>query len=569
MSKRIIFGSARSEVIFTDIEELRLKRDVDGMIERALRPDSNVMILNEVLTCVREGPVAPVRFKGLLDAMSPSLDRKAMIPTTLKRQPQNPSVKKHPADAFRPEEQSEEVPQSSESAEEQEDNLALEASRDLNSFVFVKDVLPGSCMAESACSSPDGSSFAYITVAAVALQEDRSNRVSRQISSTRIRTDELRKLPPMPRLINIVNFDPYSTWSIKLDSVVPSGTAGSIMLKGIDRERLYLLHEIGVKKRLMELDVVTGLLLASHEVDDRCGAMELDVNARCLSWIEIESNKLCVTELDNQTRHDFPLELPQGLNSTDLHRLVSSQDRCFCLILVAPRAEISGIAFGTIRLHQNSASSPADSDIRWWRRRELLLGEGFEDAIAVPQVTSRTDCHIDGAFYLYGASSSIRKLPLSILRDRPLNDINPLELLDKVVPAGAGKRALLPRLAVGVERPIMAEYDQATGAIQLWETITDSLLMTIPCATHLESIHFIAHDSLLITRYHAMGRTWDPVTITFIDFLLLAGQSPSALTEALLPLIEPLRAWAPRNGFIAFMKLLCGYNSSVRKEVAA
>lgn len=115
----------------------------------------------------------------------------------------------------------------------------------------------------------------------------------------------------------------------------------------------------------------------------------------------------------------------------------------------------------------------------------------------------------------------------------------------------------------------MAEYDQATGAIQLWETITDSLLMTIPCATHLESIHFIAHDSLLITRYHAMGRTWDPVTITFIDFLLLAGQSPSSLTEALLPLIEPLRAWAPRNGFIAFMKLLCGYNSSVRKEVAA
>ncbi len=59
MAERLRYGSAPESDILAELEDLREKRDVDGMITRALAADSNILILNEVLTSIHEG-----RFPG-------------------------------------------------------------------------------------------------------------------------------------------------------------------------------------------------------------------------------------------------------------------------------------------------------------------------------------------------------------------------------------------------------------------------------------------------------------------------------------------------------------------------
>ncbi len=79
MAERLRYGSAPESGILAELEDLREKRDADGMITRALAPDSNIFILNEVLTSVKEGPISPVLHKDLLQAVAPSLDRKTVL----------------------------------------------------------------------------------------------------------------------------------------------------------------------------------------------------------------------------------------------------------------------------------------------------------------------------------------------------------------------------------------------------------------------------------------------------------------------------------------------------------
>lgn len=565
MRRPIEFGPTPSPGILAELEARHEKRDAEGMISRALAADSNILLLNEVLTCVKEGPVAPGRHQSLLDAVGPSLNRKAIIPATARKMTPNPSGTGHPAEAFLPEGEGEPAPKP-EGEDDRTSGLVLEASRELRSFTFVREALPGSCLVDSDCASPDGSLYAYLTASAVSLQEDRTVRGEVEVSIPQRGVGELRKSPPLPRLVNIVSFDPYEAWSLKIEHIIPNDTVGSIVLIGMDARRLYLVLERGATKRFYEIGLRDGLVQATHDLGAASGAVELQVTARRLCWIDLADNTLVSLDLESSARQSLPLELPPLLSSEDLHKIVGSRDEALWLILVAPRAEISGIAFGTMRIG-GEASTAAASSIRWWSRRELLLARGFEAATATGREAPSGDRADEQAFYLFDSSCSIRKLTLNT--ETPFRDLNPLRLLTRIDNPGAGKRSLFPRVAVATERPLVAAYDQAIDALQLWDTTSGSLLISLPCPAHLESIHFAAHDSLLITSFRSMRGTWAPLAITFVDFLLLAGQAPRALTEDLVPLLEPLLAWSPESRLPLFMQLLAKFNSLARSEEAA
>jgi|GEM_PF-5625247 len=563
MSKRIIYGTSESEALFDELEELRIKRDVDGMIERALRPDSNVMILNEVMTSVSEGPITPVLHRDLLQAVAPALNRKAVISAKDRIASQASALTAVFASTV-----GEVNPEHKDLDEDVGTDPILDASRELKRFLFVQNALPGNCLAESICSSPDGILLAYITGAAVKLQADRSERIRKKINlSTRDRQESCRT-SRIPRLVNVFCLDPYEAWSLNLEGAVPSHNEGSLKLLGINHDRVFLLHERGRSKTVHALGLRNNRLETTFDLGNDAGALELSLDGQVLTWIDTSTASLVAVSIQNAEQASFPLQLPTGLEAKDLHRVALSPGSDIGLILVSPRAEVSGIAFGIVRLQGTGDQAPA-GEVRWWRRRELFLNEGFENAVVTRSRPMTIESAEQVAFYLFGTDRALRRLPLHQLRETSLQTIKPMGLLSLLPVDEGANKVLFPRMAVASERSLMATYEQVEGAIKLWDITDDTLLLSIPCSFHIESLHFVAHDSLLVIQSRARSRTSDSITITFLDFLLCAGLRPSTLTADFLPLIKPLRAWAPEAAVLDFMERLALFNSKTTKEMVA
>lgn len=563
MAERLRYGSAPESDILAELEDLREKRDVDGMIERALRPDSNILILNEVLTSVHEGPITPVQHKDLLQAVAPTLTRKAVISARDRMALQASAL----AAAFAPA-TGEGIPEHKNLDEDAGTDPILDASRALKRFLCVRNALPGSGLAEAICSSTDGTLIAYITGAAVKLQADRSERVRKEISMPTRDRQESRRTSRIPRLVNVICLDPYEAWSLDIEGAIPSHTEGSLELLGIDHDRVFLLHERGKSKAVHALGLRNNRLETSFNLGDAAGALELSLDGQVLSWIDTSTASLVAIGLQNAEQASIPLQLPTALEAKDLHRLVLSPGSEIGLILVSPRVEVSGVAFGTIRIRDTGDQAPA-GEVRWWRRRDLFLNTGFENAVVTRSRSSTIENAGDVAYYLFGTDSTLRRLSLRRLRDTSFSAIKPMEILSPILAGERAKKVLFPRMAVASERSLMATYEQVDGAIKLWDTTDDTLLLSIPCPFHIESIHFAAHDSLLVIRTRTMRQTSSSITITFLDFLLCAGLQPSTLTEDFLPLIKSLRAWDPEAAVLDFMERLAMFNSRSAKEMVA
>jgi len=561
MAEQLRFGSAPESGILAELEALREKRDADGMITRALAPDSNIFVLNEVLTSVKEGPITPVLHRDLLQTVAPSLDRKTVISAKGRTAPQASAL----TAVFAPT-AGESHPEHNALDEEAGAGPTLDASRVLKRFLFVQHALPGNCLAESICSSPEGTMLAYITGAAVKLQADRSERARREIKLPTRDQQELRCSSRTLGLVNVICLDPYEAWSLDLEGAIPRHNEGSLELLGIGHDRVFLLHEQGRSKTVHALGLRNNRLETSFDLGDGVGAMELSLEGQVLAWIDSATATLVAISLQTSEQASFPLQLTTGLEAKDLHRIALSPDGDMGLILVSPRAEVSGVVFGLIRL-KGIGDQALAGEVRWWRRRELLLNQGFENVMVTRSRSSTIAVEEQVTFYLFGTDRALRRISVHRLRETSLQAIKPLDLLSLVLVRDGPKKVLFPKMAVASERPLMATYDQVDGAIKLWDTTDDTLLLSIPSPFHIDSLHFVAHDSLLVIRSRAMGRTRDSITITFLDFLLCAGLRPATLTEDFLPLIKPLRAWAPEVAFLDFMERLALFNGKTAKEM--
>ncbi len=569
MAEHIIFGPEPKSNILTELEALRENCEVDQMIARAQAPDSNVFILEEVLTCVKNGAIKPVKSKDIMTSLDSALGRKIIIPTQSKAPTSIKRTPSNPANAFAVLPESDAPRAQAEDPELPSAGLELEKSRSSSRFLFVHDVLPGNGKAESVCASFDGMLHAYLTYAAVRLQDVSLERLARARLYTSPTPDQPLARPQCPQMVNITSFDPYEAWSVPITPNIPDAENGSFELSGLDRTRLYLSKSRGNHKLFFELDLHDGNLIQTYDLGDHCGAVFLDVSERRLTFIDLPTATLNILDLEKASSQSYFLDLPPGLHPEALQVLEFTPDGTFGIILVAPSGTASGVLLGVVRLSiDRSASDPAFS-IRWLERNELWLNKGFEKARFSFLGLSQEGEAPAGAFYLVDATNTIHTLPVARLDNVELGALDPLTLLSSITATKGCKKTLFPVLAVGTERPLMATYDQTTERLKLWDTSANVLLISIPCPFHVDRLDFLAHDTLLATKSRTCRGVWDDLSLTFIDLLLLAGQSPSTLTEDHLPLLDPLSAWTPDSTLLDFMKRLCVFNTQGTKEVVA
>ena len=561
MSKQIVFGSGSKRDILEELEGFRKAGKIDQLITRAMQTDSNVLLLHEVLTCVENGPQRSRSYKGFFKELSPALQRAVVFPKKHVTKIGDNRTDQPTAEAFPGQTEAVVSEELDELPVEREG--ALDRSRTLGPFLFEEDVLPGNGKAESLCASPDGCLLAYTTWAAAPLQ----GAGERRFRSTPAEMDKeasIHATSATPKLVNIVSFDPYDAWSISVAKFLPERETASLELVGLDHERLYAIQSIGIHKRLLDVDIHDGTLQGRHELCDQCGAHTLDVEAKRITFIDTVSGSLNILSLSDDTLASHPLALPSGLNAKDLCAIALNQDGTIGIILVAPRSDSSGVLMAIVRMPFGE-----ESTIRWFKRKELWLDKGFETCRLSLRGLPRGCAPEAGAFYLIDATNTIYSLPLATIADKKLEEIDPAHLLSPILASKGGRKALFPVITVGAERPLMVTYEMTTEQLSVWDTSTDCLLMTIPCPVHLERLELVAHDTLLIAKSRAMDKIWASLTVTFVDFVLLCGQAPTAMREECIPLLEPLAAWAPDNQLLDFMRRLITLAGEEMQEASA
>jgi len=561
MADRIRFGAGRETGIFAELEDLRAKGEVDKLITRALEPDSNLLLMHEVLACVENGPLSPKAHKRLLKELAPALQRAVAFPKKRKTRIGDSRTDRHIEVAF-PGQPEAAISGAPEELPPEVEGI-LDRSRSLGPFLLEEDVLPGNGKAESLCASPDGSMLAYTTWAAVPLQEDGRRRI-RSAPAEALSSSSARSPSVPPKMVNIISFDPYDAWSFRVGIIQPELETTNFELVGLDHDHLYALNSTGIHKWLLDVDIHDGTLRGSYDLCDHCGAFFLDVEGRRVTFIDTVSEVVSILNLSDAALLSYPLSLPSGLNAKDLNAVEFNPNGTTGVVLVAPRSDSSGVLLAIIRISQGQ-----ESTIRWFKRKEMWIDKGFEKGRFSLRGLPRDSASEVGAFYLVDATNTIYTLPLSILTNKKLDEIDPAHLLSPIPASKGGKKALFPVMAVGAERPLLVTYDMAAGQLRVWDTSTDSHLVTIPCPVHLERMDLVAHDTLLITKSRSTRRTWDDLAVTFLDFFFLAGQAPTSLGNDCIPLLEPLAAWAPGNQLIDFMRRLILLAGEYTKEASA
>jgi hypothetical protein len=570
MADRIRFGAGPEPGIIADLEDLREKREVDKIITRALEPDSNILILEEVLSCVKNSSLSPVSQKAILKALGPALGRTTVRPQKQqKRGATTPSCPDLGA-IFEASPEPESRENSENDASPIDTELKLGRSRYLDRYLFVKDTLPGNGKAESLCSSPNGTLMAYITIAGVGIQSTGEPRSTAKRPVAQVQGSVAsRSTSNLPRMINMVSMDPYEAWSIQLDQNLPDQVSGSLELAGISGTIVYIMQTAATLRRLYELDIHDGTLVRTHELGMPGGACFLDVAAQRLTFIDTSTDSLIVLDLVADSRLSFPLTLPMGLAAKDLVTMEFEPSGRLGVILVAPHADASGVLLGIARLPADTMGSEPGFAIRWLKRNDIWTDQGFEKVRFSPRRVSSVGIEDTGAFYLIDTTNTIHMLRILPLLTGDLQDVDSETLLEALPESKGGRKSLFPVMAVGSERPIMVTYDQITGCIRLWDTLSSCPIISIPCSFHVDRLELLAHDTLLVVKSRAMGRTWDTLTVTFLDFLFLVGQSPMTLKPEHLLLIDPLAAWAPDDQLLDFVRRLIKVNATnTKKEVA-
>lgn len=561
MTEGVKFGFSESKAFHDDLEELRKNREVDRLIERALQGDSNLFVLDEVMNCVAKGPVHPKRFKHLFSALEPVLNR-----GSAESRPTNQTSRQDGLTTMftGPDAQPSALREDNSSLEL---GFALGPSRSLSRFTFVEDVLPGNSKADSLCVSPDGRMVAYLTSSAAPLQKVHGKyiRVSLPENCEKRSCNAARSLDALPRIVNVVSFDPYRSWVISLDESLLDLETSSLELVGLDEGHLYLLQSFSTQKQIIDIGVQNGKLLGSHNLTANCGASFLDVRLQRIFFIDRATQTLDCLRLSDGSRQSAVLGLPPELTVGDLSSLALYPDGSTGAVLVS-RHSFSGILMGLFRWPPQFTEQGTDLEVRWIKQKESLLDSPLEVARCSPPLTIQDGTAISSTLYCMDGSGTIYSLDISSVADWPLDGLDPRKLLRAFPSSKEAKRASFPLLATGTERPILVTYDVKSERVCVWDTTSKQPLVSLPCPFRIDSLELAAHDTLLIAKSRSSRTSRDRVAITFLDFFLIVGQSPSSLRNDCLPILEPLEAWAPDNQLLAVIRRLVAFNSQRSQE---
>lgn len=447
MASPVKFGLAPKNTIIEELDQLRKEKRVDELIQRALAPDSNVFLLEEVLSCVKVGPRPSVTHKDLLTAVSPVLTRETIS-----------SEKKPSAIGADTKDTSQVTPQIGSQSEEgvwtaPEDAIEYEAkldlSRNLKRFLFLDDVLPGNSNALSLCASIDGSMLAYSTAAAAPLKKIRGEYV-RSTTSDSTAQLAIRSSSSLPRIVNVISFNPYEFWTLPIDEIIPELGPAELKLIALDRNVLFAVQENGGRKKLFHISVRDGCLRGTHDLGTDCGPLFLDAEGQRCTFIDTASatvNRLCLSEGYQQS---YPLFIPTGVNIKELGELAFNTDGTVGVILVSPRSGVSLYLMAALVFTRGVNGNDDGFSIRWFSRKETWLDRGFEEVRFFQHHSPTEESMATGTFYFMDATTAIFSLPSSTLIAQSLDCIDPTRMFTAISESKGGKKSAFPlwRLAL-------------------------------------------------------------------------------------------------------------------------
>jgi hypothetical protein len=283
---------------------------------------------------------------------------------------------------------------------------------------------------------------------------------------------------------------------------------------------------------------------------------------RRVAWVDSLRLVLSIIMIGDSSPRDFSLDLPMGLSAEDLRGIVLEPAGRLGIIVAEAKRTVSTSLLATFRLPGDDAAGlTPEFEVRWFGGTEIWHVGGFELArYTSPKGNERS------SFILVDSAGALYELHLAQLRAASLASVEPGSLLKPFPASKDQKKSLFPSIAIGTELPIIATYEQTTNELRLWDLTSRKLLACLPCPYHLDSLHFLAGDSILVAKSRSMNHMQGTLTVTFPGFLFLAGRAPSSLTLEDFLLLEPLLDYAPDNAYLDLIRRLITLSITPRME---
>jgi hypothetical protein len=511
MSASLTFNTVDTSVAVSELEDLRKRGEFQALFDRCFKEDLNVAQFVRGLQCLYHSWFSPTSHMALWRKLDPLLK--------LFKQPSH-------------------------------------------SFLFNASFFPGNGISESACSSDDGQTFAYLTYSAVGIHEIGKRKALSKEEYQRA----LSKGPDedLPSVINIIRFQPYEARSISIDLEEGLKWEARPSLVGVDANYVYVVSARTNNTKELYVLPIDGTGKGRLCMQFTCPAACYRVNlmGSRLWFIDQETKDLVEASLDGTRISSSLLQLPDGLDFDQLHELVISKDGRYALITVNNRTEESRYVFGLAQrsLPGNALESPLVS-IQWFRRKDLRDATFFTSCTYGPAFDVIGDLTEEGAFYCLDISGQLYSIDLRAMHEstQQLEALNDLEILRSFQRTNTENKSPFAVMARARTRPLVATYCMKTDSIQVWDSARRSRLLELACPYHIDEMFFIQEDRILVTISRSMGKTCGTVAVTFLDYALLLGKSPVLFSAADYVRLTPLLSLAPDDIELRILDCLIRY----------
>lgn len=441
--------------------------------------------------------------------------------------------------------------------------------RPCKSLLFNQNVLPGNGLAQTATSSLDGKTFAYLTNAAVGLEELETRR-----PSTKAEYEAALQHGPdknLPMRINIIGISPYRVRSIAIDPKDEFPWRGMPRLLGIDDDFVYVMADETNGLHSFIKVPCDGSSRAEAPLMFNCPGRcyHFDQEASLLWYIDSDTKALVESSLDGHIINQSALHLPNDLEITQLNELVIADDGKAMLLSVDQHFAYSRFVFALG--YRNKASSEDGSEgwpLKWFRVKDLSGPSCFTNCLAGPAFDNAGQAGSGDAFYCLDQTGLLNILDLGQVRDRtiPLADLDASSLLVSCGHVETKGNSWLSGFALATSLPLAASYSMETKSIQVWDLARKARLFELVCPYNIDAMYFLNDDRLLVTVERSMGINHGTVALSFLDYALLMGKPPVLYTAKDYVRLKPLLAVAPDDPELKVLEQLIRYFADTKVD---
>jgi len=516
MSPMLTFNSRDTTACRIELEALRKDKDAQGLFARCLREDINAPMTIQVMKSLSHSWFFPKDHGTLWNNLSESL-----------------KLYKRPC----------------------------------KSLLFNSSLLPGNGIATSATTSLDGNTFAYLTNAAVSLEELETRR-----PATKVEYEAALARGPdkdQPIRINIISISPYRIRSIAIDPKdgFPWGTIPRLL--GLDDDFVYVMADEANGQCTFIKVPCDGSPRSEAPLVFNCPGhcVHFDQVASRLWYIDRDTKALVESGLDGRIIHRSTLHLPDDLAITQLNELVIARNGKSLILSVDQHYSSSRYVFALGSRNKVSSGDEAEGwSVRWLRAKELLGTSCLTNCLVGPAFdNSGTACGGD-AFYCLDQTGLLNIVDLGRIEDEatPLADLDSSSLLVPCGHVGTKGKSWATGVALATSLPLAASFSMETNSIQIWDLARKDRLFELACPYHIDDIYFLNDDRLLVTVERSKGNNHGTIALSFLDYALLMGKPPVLYNAKDYVRLKPLLAIAPDDPELRILEQLIRYFASTK-----